>query len=128
MPDITELHVQREVKPKIEDVLPFYLEGAELDAANEFVFHLRSCKINLRWAGVHNFWNAKSKGKNLCYVKLGGSWLGRKQPGAEGKIKWEVILNLINLCEYEKYITDEGLQDFINEEVAATPDNNQIDW
>ena len=113
MSDILSLGVQRELKPKIEDLLPYFVSGEEAETAAGFVSHLRENKISLRWAGVHNFWNAKTKGKNICYVKLGGSWIGRKLPGTEVTVKWEVILNLLHMSEYESKIIGENMQDYI---------------
>lgn len=113
MSDITNLYVQRELKPKIEDVLPYFIDGEELEMAIKFVAYLRANKINLRWAGVHNFWNAKNKGKNICFVKLGASWLGRKLPGTEVQVKWEVLPSLINMDKYETKIIDMNMQHYI---------------
>ena len=111
--DILTLKGQRELKPKIEDVLPYFTDGEELETAINFISHLRVNKINLKWAGVHNFWNSKNKGKNICYVKLGNSWIGRKLPGSEVTVKWEVILNLLHMSEYENKIIGENMQNYI---------------
>ena len=113
MADILTLGGQRETKPKIEEVMPHFLGGEELESALNFVAHLRANKTNLIWAGVHNFWNAKSKGKNVCYTKLGGSWIGRKLPGTEVDVRWEVELNLMNMSAYEDKIIAENMQEYI---------------
>jgi len=70
MPDITELHAQREIKPKIEDVLPHLLEGSALTEASNFSAYLKENKVNLKWAGIHNAWKADYKGKPLLYLRL----------------------------------------------------------
>ena len=108
MQDITNLKVQRELKPKIEDVLPYYLNDNELATAQSFIVYLRADKMNPRWAGVHSTWNCNYKGKIICYIRLGRKWLGKAD-----NVKWEISPNLINMSEYENEIIDENMQNYI---------------
>ena len=110
MADITTLQFQRENKPNIEDVLPHYLDGKELEAALKFIADLRASKMNPRWAGVHNTWNCSYKGKIICFIRLGAIWHAARKVD---KIKWEIAPNLINISAYENEIIDENMQNYI---------------
>jgi len=108
MSDITTLPVQREIKPNIEDVLPYYLEGGTLNAALDYVNYLRENKMNLKWAGIHNAWKAACKGKPIIYVRL-----DCKHRNEDKTAKWAVVPYLVNMHEYEDEIIMEGLQDLV---------------
>jgi len=108
MSDITVLAVQREIKPKIEDVLPHLLEGEPLKAALDFVAYLQADKLKLVWAGIHNAWKAAYKGKPLLYIRL----LCKRW--SEDKVaKWVVTPYLMHLHEYEDAIIKEKGQELI---------------
>jgi len=98
--DITNLQYQKKHKPKVEDVLRVVLDGDELKPALDFIAYLRETKTSPSWSGVHNAWDASSKGKLLCKI-----WV-QKSRG-----KWGVSLYLKNLSKYEETIINEGLQD-----------------
>ena len=108
MSDITVLSVQREIKPKIEDVLPYYLNGAELESALNFIAYLRADRINPGWAGVHNAWKGAYKGKPVYYIRLGREWVRDTK-----NVKWVVILYMNHIKEYEEKIFEEGWQNII---------------
>jgi len=108
MSDITDLHVQREVKPKIEDVIHHYLDGDALEAASAFVAYLQADKLKLVWAGIHNAWKAAYKGKPVLYIRL-NCRLWDENIYA----KWVVTPYLMNLFEYEDEIIREGLQNSV---------------
>ena len=108
--ELTQLHVQQKLKPDIEDVIPYYLDGKELETALNFIAHLRTEKIKPRWAGVHSTWNFNYKGgKTICFIRLGRTWHAKES----GKIKWEVSPNLINISAYENEIIDKNMQNYI---------------
>jgi len=107
--EILTLKTQRELKPKIEDVLPYFLDSEELETALNFIAHLRTNKMNPRWAGVHNTWNCNYKGKTICFIRLGTTWHATNS----GNVKWEVSPNLININAYEKEIIYENMQNYI---------------
>ena len=75
MSDILSLEVQREQKPKIEDVAHYYVEGERLKNVLDFVEWMRESKMNLRWAS-HNKWTTTTKNKILVCVCLGKPALG----------------------------------------------------
>ena len=108
--DLTNLNVQRQLKPKIEEVLPFYLDAEELETALKFIEHMRNNKMNPRFAGVHSTWNCSFKGKVICYIRLGRKWIGKAKVD---KVKWEVSPNLKHLSDYESQITDLSLKNAI---------------
>ena len=101
--DITHLHVQRKLRPKIEDVIPLVVDGDKQKNVLDFVAWFRENKMAPRWSGVHNAWDAKFKGKNLCKVSL----------DANGQ--WRVRLYLINIEKYGGLIIREGLQKLIKD-------------
>jgi len=61
---------QRKTKPKIEDILPLYLEGDSLENAMSFVAWLRKNKMSPGWRSP-NSWCSSYKGKVVTYIKLG---------------------------------------------------------
>lgn len=109
MPDITILSVQRKIKPKIEDVLPLYLDDKMKESALSFVAWMRENKMPLRWAGLHNAWKSVYKGKAICYVRLPR---GDNDHQLKGQT-WVVTPYLDNFHVYTDEIVNEGMQDFI---------------
>ena len=108
--DVTLLHVQREIKPKVESVLPFYLDGEMLKLALDFVAYLRAEKMNPGWAGVHNAWRATSKGKPICYIRLGKEWIRdteKKWVINTKNLKWLVIPYLDHMNDYADKINED---------------------
>jgi len=108
MSDLTILRVQRELKPKIEDVMPFYLDGEELKTALDFVAYLRTNKMSPTWAGVHNSWTYSYKGKGLYNIMLRTTNILFVHYD-EGK-KWFIEPYLRNLSKYDDKILDVELQ------------------
>lgn len=110
--DLTLLSVQRQVKPKIEDVIPLYLDGEMKINALEFINYMKNNKITFRWAGVRNTWKATYKGKPICYLRLADgnapAWLSSIQ-----NAKWTVTPYLNNISEYEDKIINENWQNLI---------------
>lgn len=108
MPDITSLKVQREIKPKIEDVIPYLLDGEMKNVAIVFAARLRENKMAPRWSGVHNTWTANFKSKIICKIMLiNDNW---KEVSPYNKHSWVVIPYLNHLNEYDENIKNEGLQ------------------
>ena len=107
--DITLLKVQRELKPKIEDVIPKYLDGDMKETALAFAEYMQQIKMPLRWAGVHNAWRALYKGKAICYVRFPRG----ENDNERANGKWVINPHLYNFDTYADIILSEGLQDFI---------------
>ena len=61
---------QRKTKPKIEDILPIFLNDGELKNAMDFVAFLRENKMSPGWRSP-NSWCASYKGKVVTYIKIG---------------------------------------------------------
>jgi len=108
MQDITTLQVQRATKPKIEDVLPHFMDGEILERALDFVAYLRANRMNPAWAGVHNAWKGVYKGKPIYYIRLGREWIRPTE-----NVKWTIIPYLNHMEEYREKIFDQGWQDII---------------
>ena len=110
--EITLLHVQRKLKPKIEDVIPEYLDGDMEKNAIDFITYMQENKMVLRWAGVHNAWKANYKSKPICYVRLADgnnpAWLSSAK---NAKLTITPYLNNIN--KYQERIINEDWQDSI---------------
>ena len=101
--DLTHLHVQRKLRPKIEDVIPLLLNHNEQKIALDLVAWFRANKMAPGWSGVHNAWDAKCKGKTTCKISL----------NMDGK--WYVRLYLLNIEEYGDLIIREGLRKLIKD-------------
>ena len=107
------LQKQKKIKPKIEDVIPKYLDGDLKESALAFIAYLRANKMSPAWAGFKNAWKAANKGRTICYIKLGAG------SGASNikNNKWVVAPFLENRKEYEDKIIEEGLQNLLWENV-----------
>ena len=105
--DLTHLHVQRKLRPKIEDVIPLIVDEDKQQTVLDFVAWLCENKMTPGWSGVHNAWDSKYKGKAICKTSLVADTYG----GVKGT--WNVKLYLENITRYEKLIINEGLQNTI---------------
>jgi len=97
--DLTTLHVQRELKPKIEDVIPLSVDKKYQAVALEFIAWLRENKMSPAWSGVHNSWDSKCKGSTICKISLGE--------------KFTITPYLTKIFEYEHLIICEHLENFV---------------
>jgi len=61
---------QRKSKPKIEQILPIYLDENTLRKAMDFVVFLKENKMNPGWRSP-NSWCVSCKGKVVAYIKIG---------------------------------------------------------
>lgn len=104
--DITLLSVQKTLKPKIEAVLPYLLDGGMLEAATGFVAYMRANKMQPTWQST-NTWKANHKGHHVCTIRLSeGSWSVVPRIS-----RWNKLISSYSL--YEKEIREEGLQDIV---------------
>ena len=110
MSDITTLEMQKKTKPKIEEVIPYYLEEDMKQTALNFIAWLRNNKMRPVWA-IHNGWKV-IKGKQICYIRLGKEWVNNTKDA-----RWEVTIFLHHLDEYENEIVNEGLQNLLWDKV-----------
>jgi hypothetical protein len=102
------LDEQKRTTPKVEDVIPDYLDGNMRKAALDFAAYLRENKMSPGWAGFTNAWKASSKGRCICYIRLGmGGSVSVKN------VKLVVAPFLENIKEYEQTVIDENLQRFL---------------
>ena len=118
-PDITILRVQRETKPKFEDVLAFYLNGEMKESALNFAAWMGESKMPLKWAGIHNTWKAMCKGKAICYVRLyNDGWSNAEHlKNVYGQHLWVVTPYLSNLDSYTETVISGNMHNFIWENV-----------
>ena len=107
--DITLLKVQRELKPKIEDIIHACLDGDAKEIALEFAGYMQTIRLPLRWAGVHNAWRALYKGKAICYVKFPRD----ENDNERANGKWAIIPHIDHLDNYANIVLSEGLQHLI---------------
>ena len=98
--DLTDLHVQRKLRPKIEDVIPLLVDKNNQQTALDFVAWLRENKMSPGWGGIHGQWNSNYKGRVICKVSPGDQW-------------WGCTLFLPNIEKYEDIILSENLQNFV---------------
>ena len=106
-------------KPLIEDVIPAVLDGGMKDAALEFCAYLRANKMKPVWS-VTNGWKAMHGKKAILYIRLAtDDWKTAKHLSKKySKHSWVVTLFIErNLNKYQDAIMQEGLQDFVWENV-----------
>ena len=101
---------QKEMKLKIEDEIPKFLDGEMKTAALDFIAYMRANKMPPSWLSG-NSWKANHKGQNVCVVRLSeGSW--RVVPRIS---RWNKLISSYNL--YEKELRGEGLLETVLENV-----------
>jgi len=103
MPDLTQLHAQRELKPKVEDVIPLLVQKNVQETALEFIAWLRENKMSPSWSGVHNSWDSKCKGSTICKISL---W-----------DKFTITPYLVNIIDYEHLILRENIEGYVLDNV-----------
>ena len=109
---------QAKDKPKIEDVIPEFLDGENRKTALEFVAYLRENKMNPRWA-THNVWKPLLKGKPICRIRLPKYEGHFRDPKHSDKTAWMgswcvmLQLRMLNKNKFEEFNNDEGMKNFI---------------
>ena len=102
---------QKAEKPKVEDVAREFIDGDNLKNLTDFLEFLKSNKLTPHWQSS-NSWKCSYKNKSVCYIRLNDrekSWsLDHSQFTRE---KWFV--------DYDKYITDNELKEFIWNHINA---------
>ena len=94
--------------PIIEEVISEYDDANIREAAAEFAEYMRANKMPLRWASKDRY-KALQKKTAICWVDL--------NQRALSPVKWRISTVLTNIAEYEKFIFNEGWQDFILEKI-----------
>jgi len=96
-------------KPKIEDIIPKYLDSDIAKIALDFVAYLRTNKMPLKWISA-NRWSPSYKGKSICYITLNR---GAQDPEFLKRASWTLEPRIQDYSEYEEQIVNEGLQNII---------------
>lgn len=102
---------QKENKPKIETLIPEWLDGDMKMNALEFTAWLRANKMSPTWASA-NSWKASYKGKRICYVKL--LYIDR-EGDKNKKYSWVISVYYTNRDKYNEVVKNEGLQSHIRD-------------
>jgi hypothetical protein len=100
MSELTTLRYQKKHKPKIEEVIPHIVAEGQQDAALAFVAWMRGNKMAPGSTGIHNQWDAKCRGSNICKLSLGGG-------------NWRIRLYNRFMNENEQAVTSAGLDGFV---------------
>ena len=100
---------QKKTKPKIEDVIPYYLDGNMKKTALDFVSYLHENKMKPVWASA-NAWKVSYKSKGVCYVRLHRGEIEKNNWNSKS---WVIEPRIFNYDEYEEQIVNEKLQDII---------------
>jgi len=112
------LQKQKTAKPKMEEVIPEYLDGEMRKTALDFAAFLRAEKTPPVWT-LANAWKAAYKGKALCYIRMprgpfDNQFDQKGMPaGDRSRNFWVVTLYLEHLDEYEQTIANEGLRELV---------------
>jgi len=114
---------QKKLKPKIEEIIPEYLDNEMKQSAFDFVAHMQENKMSPSYRPSLRY-KCNYKGKGICTIRLprvkthtGAGDNEFNQPWMSemdrSKNFWVIVPELYYLDEYEKIIIDEGLQNFI---------------
>ena len=110
------LRVQKVEKPRIEDVIPKYLDGDIKKDALNFAVYLLENKMKLAWA-VTNGWKVMHKGKVIGYIRLPmyeSHFRNLKQvEETDWKESWVFTPYLHNLSKYEDLVIAQNLKEFV---------------
>ena len=108
---MSEYRAQKELKPKVDDIAREILDEDKLVNVLDFLEFLKNNKLTPRWYAT-NSWSVKYKNKTVCKIKL--NWMPRSSDKGDywgiyhahfTREKWFV--------NYDRYITDDGLKEFI---------------
>lgn len=102
---------QKASKPKIEDVIPDWLDGDMKKNALDFVVWLRTNKMSPTWAST-NSWKSSYKGKSICYVKL--LCVDRN---INNKYLWMIETYFNNRSKYYELLESEGLLQHLSDNI-----------
>jgi len=114
----TVLQRQQQSKPVIDDFIDAYLDEDLRKTAMEFVAWLRESKLQPRWGGKINTWEAYCKSKSICTIRIDpwvteGHHRGYYDSRPGGLPCLVIIPRLANMETYKEAIMNEGLQDII---------------
>jgi len=101
-------NTKSKTKPEIEEVISEYADANIREASAEFAEYMRANKMPLRWASKDRY-KALQKKTAICWVDL--------NQRALNPVKWRISTVLTNIAEYEKFILNEGWQNFILEKI-----------
>jgi hypothetical protein len=108
---LTYFQQQKVDKPLVEDVIPVYLDGTMKKSALNLAAWLRANKLKPAWC-LTNQWKAMCKGRNICRISM--------RPWSPGHKHRDWIANayivttyLENLNDYQEAVINEGLQNFL---------------
>ena len=109
--DITLLSVQKILKPKIEDVIPAYLDGYVKESALDFIAYMRKNKMQPTWLS-HNTWKVNYKGKGICSIRLPKNYFPYKYWVICPHIsRWNKLISSYDL--FEDQIVSDGSQSIV---------------
>jgi len=97
---------QKDLKLRLEDEIPKFLDGETRRLALEFAAYLRANKMQPSWQST-NSWKSLHKGQNVCVIRLlEGSW--RVVPRIS---RWNKLINSYDI--YEKELGEAGLKEIV---------------
>ncbi|MDR0324862.1 MAG: hypothetical protein LBI19_02035 [Oscillospiraceae bacterium] len=96
---MSDYQKQKAAKPKINDRINELLAGTMREMALGFVAWMKEHKMTAGWASTDS-WKTSYRGKGLFYIRI-----------SEGK--WTVNPVFWDIDEVADYITEEGYQEFI---------------
>ena len=92
---------------EIEDKMSAWLDGDMKTTALDFVAYLKENKMSPKYSGVKNAWKVYYNKKCLLYIRLCDS------DSSGEKKKWVINPHLLSIEKYEELIINEGLQNFL---------------
>ena len=93
---------QKAAKPLVEDLVSQHFDSEMKTLALDFAAHMRENKMKLTWT-LTNQWKAVCRGRCVCYVGL----------EYDKNVSWTITPYLEHIKEYEETIINEGLQNFV---------------
>jgi len=63
---------QKNIKPRIDDIINDFLSGDALNNALNFIDYLKDNKMSPRWSATST-WTVRHKSRRVCVIKLHGS-------------------------------------------------------
>jgi len=96
---------QKASKPKIETIIPDWLDGDMKTNSLNFVAWLKANKMSPSWASA-NSWKSSYKGKGICYIKL----IYSDREGDKNKnYSWLIAVYYSDRTQYDALVEKEGL-------------------
>jgi len=104
---------QKATKPKVEEIIPEWLDGDMKKNALDFSTWLRANKMSPLWSSA-NSWKANYKGRGICSIKILHS---DRADDKNRKYSWFIAVYYSDREKYDAFVERKGLLTHFRENI-----------